>query len=109
MSITVNIYYTGEQGSARRFAEEMMESGTVPRIREEKGNLCYAYFYPAEDPETVLLIDRWEDQEDIDRQHHTPMMEKIIAWREKYDLHMRVERYLSDDSLPESDKKYVRD
>lgn len=57
----------------------------------------------------MLLIDRWEDQEAIDRHHHTPMMEKIIALREKYDLHMRVERYLSDDSLPESDKKYVRD
>ncbi|MGN0425649.1 MAG: putative quinol monooxygenase [Acetatifactor sp.] len=109
MSITVNIYYTGEQGSARRFAEEMMESGTVQRIREEKGNLCYTYFYSAEDPETVLLIDRWEDQEAIDRHHHTPMMKKITELREKYDLHMKVERYLSDDKMPESDKKFVRD
>ena len=29
MSITVNIYYTGENGNARKFAEEMIQSGTV--------------------------------------------------------------------------------
>ena len=46
MSITVNIYYSGKNGAARRFAEEMMESGTVAAIRKEPGNLQYAYFYP---------------------------------------------------------------
>lgn len=66
MSITVNIYYSGTNGSARKFAEEMMATGTVAAIRSEKGNLQYAYFYPAEAPETVLLIDSWESQAAID-------------------------------------------
>ena len=43
MSITVNIYYTGENGSARKFAEEMISSGTVDAIRKEKGNIRYDY------------------------------------------------------------------
>ena len=29
MSIVVNIYYSGENGSARKFAKEMISSGTV--------------------------------------------------------------------------------
>lgn len=29
MSLTVNIYYSGENGSARKFAEEMVSSGIV--------------------------------------------------------------------------------
>ena len=66
MAITVNIYYTGANGSARRFAKEMTEGGTVAAIRAEEGNLRYEYFYPAEDPETVLLIDSWRDQAAID-------------------------------------------
>ena len=37
--ITVNLYYTGTNGNARRFAEEMENSGTADRIREEKGNV----------------------------------------------------------------------
>ena len=32
MAITVNIYYTGEKGNARKFAQEMMEAGVVTAI-----------------------------------------------------------------------------
>ena len=98
MSITVNLYYTGRNGAARRFAEEMTASGTVDAIRREEGNLQYAYFFPMEDEETVLLIDSWADQAALDRHHRTPMMQTIMALREKYDLHMRVVRYVSDDT-----------
>lgn len=109
MSITVNIYYTGKNGSARAFAEEMMSSGTVQAIRSEKGNIRYDYFYPVDDAETVLLIDSWENQEAIDAHHATPMMNKIMQLREKYDLHMKVERYLSDDTVPAKDKNFIRE
>ena len=107
MSITVNLYYTGKNGAARKFAEEMTASGTVAAIRGEKGNLRYEYFYPMEDPETVLLIDSWENQEAIDLHHGTPMMGKIMELREKYDLHMKVERFVSD-AVPESDQQFIK-
>ena len=41
MAITVNIYYHGQNGSARKFAEEMTASGVVRDIRAEEGNLRY--------------------------------------------------------------------
>ena len=109
MSITVNLYYTGEKGNARKFAEEMTKSGMVEMIRNEEGKLRYEYFIPLEDPETVLLIDSWKGQEAIDRHHASPMMERIAELREKYDLHMRVERYLSDEErISEKDRAYIR-
>ena len=74
MAITVNLYYTGKNGNARRFAEEMVSSGTVAAIRAEEGNLRYEYFFPMDDPETVLLIDSWRDQASIDVHHASPMM-----------------------------------
>ena len=95
MSITVNIYYTGENGNARKFAEEMIQSGTVDRIRSENGNLRYDYFQPFDDPETVLLIDQWTDQKAIDVHHASPMMQTISELREKYGLKMKVERLLT--------------
>ena len=107
--ITVNLYYTGVNGAARRFAEEMTARGVVDAIRAEEGNLRYAYFFPMEDPETVLLIDQWRDQAAIDAHHASPMMGQIAALREKYDLHMRVERFASDEAgLPEADKQFIR-
>ena len=107
MSITVNLYYTGKNGSARAFAEEMEQSGLADEIRAEDGNLCYRYFLPLDDPETVLLIDRWRDQDAIDRHHASPMMKRLAGLREKYDLHMTVERYVSADML-ESDNTFIR-
>lgn len=93
MSFTVNIYYTGKNGSAKEFAREMTESGLVNKIRAEEGNERYEYFFPLDDPETVLLIDRWRDQQALDAHHKSGMMEEIAALREKYALRMRVERY----------------
>ena len=94
MSFTINIYYTGKDGSARKFAEEMVSSGVVDRVRAEKGNLKYEYFFPMDDPETVLLIDRWESQEALDIHHKSPMMKEIAELRDKYKLHMRVEQFV---------------
>ena len=105
--ITVNLYYTGENGRAHKFAEEMESSGIADKIRAEEGNVRYEYFFPMKDSETVLLIDAWENQEAIDKHHASPMMQNIMELREKYDLHMKVERFVSDE-MPESDEGFVR-
>lgn len=108
MAITVNIYYTGKNGSARQFAREMTDTGVVGRIRGEEGNLRYEYFLPMDDPETVLLIDSWTGQEAIDAHHASPMMAEITALREKYDLHMKVERYRTDEEGAPGDEAFIR-
>ena len=101
MSLTVNIYYFGSDGNAKKFAEEMTASGLVDAIRAEEGNEKYAYFFPADDPETVLLIDRWRDQVALDVHHKTSMMTQIAQLRKKYNLKMRVERYVD---APQTDE-----
>ena len=109
MSIAVNLYYTGTNGAARKFAEEMIATGTVDAIRAEEGNLRYEYFQPLDDPETLLLVDMWTDQAAIDRHHASPMMRTIAALREKYDLHMRVERFTADEAgVPSGDQRFLR-
>ncbi|MBQ9815161.1 MAG: antibiotic biosynthesis monooxygenase [Lachnospiraceae bacterium] len=106
MAVTVNIYYTGTNGSARRFAQEMEESGTAHKIRTIEGNICYEYYFPMNDPETVMLKDSWTSQAAIDELHASPMMDVITELREKYDLHMKVERYVSDSGPV--DEKFIR-
>ena len=124
MAITVNLRYTGKKGAAQAFAREMISSGTVEKIRAEKGNLRYEYYLPFNETpvsenkqadednfnssETILLIDSWENQEAIDLHHATPMMKTIAELREKYDLHMTIERFVSDDKIPEQDKAFIR-
>ncbi len=93
MSLIVNIYYTGKNGSARKFAEEMMSSGIVDRVRSEEGNERYEYFFSMEDEETVMLIDKWKNQEALDLHHKSDMMKQIANLREKYSLRMKVEKF----------------
>lgn len=107
MKITVNLYYTGQNGSARAFVKEMVESGVVDALRNEDGNERYEYFFSADDPETVMLIDQWRDQAAIDAHHASWMMEKLTALREKYDLHMRVERFTPIENEAK-DERFIR-
>lgn len=108
MAIIVNLLYTGKNGNARKFAEEMKSNGTVDAIRAEAGNIRYEYYIPMDDPETVLLIDAWESQKALDVHHASPMMATIAALREKYDLHMTVERFVSADENAE-DEQFIRE
>ena len=110
VAVTVNIYYSGVDGNAVKFAEEMISSGTVSDIRAEDGNMRYEYFFPMEDKETVLLIDSWKDQHSLDVHHASPMMAKIMELREKYGLHMRVERYVPEEAgIPAADRTFIRE
>lgn len=91
---TINIRYTGENGAARKYAQEMEESGIAARIRAVEGCLRYDYYFPADDPEGLLLIDEWADQAALNRYHSSPMMGEAAALREKYKLSGRtVRRY----------------
>ncbi len=93
MSLIVNIYYTGKNGSARKFAEEMVSSGIVQRVRAEEGNERYEYFFPMDNPEVVMLVDRWKNEEALDLHHKSEMMKEIAYLRNKYNLSMKVEKF----------------
>ena len=107
MAITVCLRYKGKDGSARAFVDEMIESGTVEKIRAEEGNLRYEYFVAVDDPEMVLLVDSWASQAALDAHHASAMMGTIAALRDKYDLHMTVERYVSLEDNP-GDLEFIR-
>lgn len=104
--LTILIRYKGNNGRAKKFVEEMISSGIVDLIKSEEGNLKYDYFFPVNDDETVLLVDSWVNQEALDKHHKLPLMDTIKKLREKYDLHMVVEKYqLINDK---KDEEYIR-
>ena len=84
--VVINIRYDGADGNARKYVEEMEKSGIAARIRAIEGCIRYDYFFPADDPEDLLLIDEWADQEALNRYHSSPMMQEAASLREKYNL-----------------------
>lgn len=97
MSFTVNLYYTGKDGSAAAFADEMESSGLAEKIRSMPGNLRYAYYQSLDDPQTILLVDSWQDQAALDAHHDSDIMKDILALRDKYHLSVHAERYVPQD------------
>ena len=93
-SFVMNLIYKGKDGSARSFVEEMEKSGIADGVRAEDGNLRYEYYFSAADPESVLLIDQWEDQQALDAHHASEWMKKIMDLREKYALTMSPRRFV---------------
>lgn len=94
--IVVNLYYTGKNGAAREFANEMESSGIADKVRNEKGNLGYEYFFSQKNEETVLLVDKWTDEVAIDVHHKSEMMKEIARLRDKYKLRLKVEKFIKE-------------
>lgn len=90
--LTINIRYSGQDGSARKYVEEMESSGIAARIRAIEGCIRYDYFFPADDPEGLLLIDEWSGQDALNRYHASAAMQEAAALREKYGLGNRTVR-----------------
>ncbi|WP_394405775.1 putative quinol monooxygenase [Streptococcus sp. 20-1249] len=108
MAITFHIFYKGNGRAAQDFAREMTERGLVEQIRRRPGNLSYQYFQAFDDPETILLVDSWENQEALDQHHQSAIMQEILNLREKYGLVARAEKLLNDENgLPEADQAFI--
>lgn len=93
MGVTLNVYYRGTGGSAKRFVEEMESSGTLSRIRAENGNIGYEYYLSIEDPDTVLLVEHWASREALDAHSVSPNMRSVAAMKERLGLQSVIEVY----------------
>ena len=63
---------------------------------------------PVAPGQKVLLMDSWENQEALDNHHNSETMKKIMELRNKYDLHMVVEKYIKDETNMEGNEKFIR-
>lgn len=91
--IIVNLYYSGKNGNAKKFVEEVYASGLIHQIRNEDGNRSYEYYLSKDNEDVVLLVDKWTNQEALDYHHQSDMMVKLAELRKKYQLKLKVEKY----------------
>lgn len=91
MSVTVTVFYTGTNGNALRFADEMRSSGMAAAIRAEEGNEGYCYFSSLDDPQTVMLLARWRDKEAVEAHARTPMAAEIRRLKDRYALRIKTQ------------------
>lgn len=86
----------GKKRGGERVCKRNGIVGYCGKVRNEKGNLGYEYFFSQKDEETVLLVDKWADEGAIDVHHKSEMMKEIARLRDKYKLRLKVEKFIKE-------------
>lgn len=66
------------------FIERMNNEGILSAIRAEEGCIGYDYYYSQEDPDTLLLIEKWETKEHQQKHIEQPHMAKMWEFKDEY-------------------------
>ena len=89
----LNVTYTMKPGKREDFVSQVTDQGILAAIRAEEGCLGYHYFYSAEDPDQLLLVERWTDEQAQAVHMGQPHMKRLAAIKEACALDTRLERY----------------
>ena len=60
--LLINVTYTMKPGMRDTFLNEVQARGIQDAVREEEGCFQYDYYLPAEEDNTLLLVERWRDR-----------------------------------------------
>lgn len=81
------VTYTVKAGARENFLKEVVDSGLLETIRREEGCLSYRYFLEAEDPQCLLLVEKWaterQQQAHLERPHMRHLAEIKARWIER--------------------------
>lgn len=82
--LVLNVYYKVKPGKREEFYEAVAQSGVAEACRQEAGNIKYDYFRAADDPDLLLLIEHWKDQEAFDFHIQQPHFKELGSIKEEY-------------------------
>lgn len=87
------VSYQCREGRREDFLKVILEEGIRQACLKEPGNISYDYFFSAQNENELLLVERWEDPEALERHHHFPHFRRLGEMKEEYVAETRVERY----------------
>ena len=80
--IVLNVTYKCKPEMREEFLEMIMTEGIDAACRAEAGNLKYAYYFPADASDDLLLVEKWRDADALaehGRQAHFARLGELKA------------------------------
>lgn len=90
--ILLSVKYTARPGGGEKFVREITDSGILDAVRAEDGCISYDYYFSAESPDTVLLIEKWASAKQQEAHLQTAHMAELMKIKEKYISYTSVEK-----------------
>ena len=86
MEYTLLVKYTVRPGSASDFVRAVEASGALAAVRAEDGALIYRCYFDSEQPDVVLLVERWRTAECQQAHMKAQHMQRLKEIKDKFVL-----------------------
>ena len=93
--IVLNVTYCCKSGLRDEFLESIMTEGIDEASRAEEGNLRYAYYYPADGGDELLLVEKWRDAEALAAHGGQPHYLRLKELKAEYVEDTVIEKFLT--------------
>lgn len=91
--ILLHVTYTMKPGQKENYLAAIAWAGIDQASRQETGNIRYDYFYAAQQEDTILLIEQWENEEVLELHKTMPHFKQLAAIKEQYVKQTAVEKF----------------
>ena len=91
--LTWNVTYHCKRGQREAFYRALCELGMQTSSRAEAGNRGYAYYFAAEAPDDLLLVESWESPAHQQAHVETELFQKLQALKARFCDSVEIARF----------------
>ena len=94
--IIARVYYTALPGKREAFVKRLFDEGLPQASRAEEGNISYEYGFDPENPDGVLLMERWKDNDAVLKHQTMPHFKRTGEVKAEYIAKTEIQKYLAE-------------
>ena len=91
--IVLNVTYKCKPDLREAFMEAITAEGIDTASRAEAGNIKYAYYYPADGSDELLLVEKWRDADALKEHSGQKHFARLGELKPEYVLETIIEKY----------------
>ena len=91
--LTIIVTYKTKPGMAKAYYDRVVSEGVAAGVRQEEGNKGYDFYMPMDQPDTIVLIEKWDNKACADAHAGTPNVKKLASFKADYVLETQAVRY----------------
>jgi quinol monooxygenase YgiN len=95
--IGLNVIYRLKKGIRDEFLRALSKAGVIESVRKEPGNAGYGFFLPVDNPDEVLIVEKWIDEQSFKAHLEGAAAKSLVPIKEQFLLELIPQKF----SLPE--------
>lgn len=94
--IILNVIYTCKPGKREDFLNAIKAEGLDEKCRAEEGNIRYSYFFAAENPDELFLLENWKDAEALALHGDMAHFKRIGELKNEFVDNTKIDKFITE-------------